>query len=135
MLYTTVLAVLCILFKQAAFTTALICVPYGMVARCFTTKLVRATQCINVATWFAFVMTTEPLQPGIVALWCEDIPSLTVQKAACAADYGLSALVKGVVVVNIWYKQPVLTLLPIFYVAFATSGSTLCRKVHMLLDN
>jgi hypothetical protein len=90
---------------------------------------------LNAASVFGAAIAAEQLQPGLVSLWREDSASLTVQRAACAADYGLFLAVGGVIATNISEKRRVLRPLPIFYVAFALSGSKFCRKVHMLLDS
>jgi hypothetical protein len=101
--------------------------------RCFTAQLANATLMINIGAWSALAVTCA-FQPNVIRLSYSREPDVTVQQTAAAADCLITIL--AVFAALPFQKRLVsgLSTLPIFYLAFVTTGSTVFQKVHMLLD-
>jgi hypothetical protein len=112
----------------------MICVPYGIAARCFTAQFARTTYWLNTSHWICILPVTllQCFAPGPVAKHYEDSTNLTVQRRALTADCALFML--SYCTIFSFQRRFILAPLPLFISALVLTGNVESKRMHMLHD-
>jgi hypothetical protein len=118
---------------QAALTTALICVPYSMLARTFAVQLTRTTWWLKRSAQVMIFFKVDSDNVGPARKLCNSSASVTVQRTATTLD----CWAYGILLYSIYRieKQFILAPVLIFFTVFEGTGSTLFyKKVYESLE-
>jgi hypothetical protein len=113
----------------------MICVPYGIVARCFTAQFARTTYWLNMGHWWCVApVTVANVLMGFspVSKHYEGSSSLTLQRGAFTADCALYMLAYQTMFS--FQRRFILAPLPIFITALVLTGNAESKRLHMVHD-